>query len=75
MKIYNFKNQDTIDLKELLESRAPTSYSEYEAVVNALRTKEVDTPLGSIRFDDRGDAIGVGFSMYQVQNGRYVELN
>jgi branched-chain amino acid transport system substrate-binding protein len=34
----------------------------------------VATPLGSIHFDGRGDATGVGFSMYQVKNGVYVEL-
>lgn len=46
----------------------------YDAVVKALRTQYVDTPLGKIRFDERGDAIGVGFSMYQVQKGVYVEI-
>jgi branched-chain amino acid transport system substrate-binding protein len=49
--------------------------TDYEAVTNALRTKDVETPLGKIRFDERGDAIGVGFSMYQVKDGAYVELN
>jgi branched-chain amino acid transport system substrate-binding protein len=48
--------------------------TDYEAVSKALRTEYVETPLGSISFDERGDAIGVGFSMYQVQNGAYVEL-
>ncbi len=46
----------------------------YDAVTNALRTSLVDTPLGKIKFDKRGDAVGVGFAMYQVQNGKYVEL-
>ena len=46
----------------------------YDAITKALRTQDVETPLGKIRFDDRGDAIGVGFSVYQVQNGVYVEL-
>ena len=46
----------------------------YDAVVKALRTEYVDTPLGEIRFDERGDAIGVGFSMYQVQDGVYLEV-
>ncbi|MBN1380135.1 MAG: branched-chain amino acid ABC transporter substrate-binding protein [Deltaproteobacteria bacterium] len=46
----------------------------YDAVVKALRTEYVDTPLGKIRFDDRGDAIGVGFSMYQVRDGVYVQV-
>ena len=48
--------------------------TDYNAIVNALHTKEVDTPVGKIKFDERGDAIGVGFAMYQVKNGQYVEL-
>ncbi len=48
--------------------------TDYDAVAKALRTKDVATPLGNIHFDKRGDATGVGFSMYQVQNGVYVEL-
>lgn len=58
----------------LLNAIEQAGSTDYDAVTNALRTKNVDTPLGSIRFDERGDAIGVGFSMYQVQNGAYVEL-
>ncbi|MBW1709163.1 MAG: branched-chain amino acid ABC transporter substrate-binding protein [Deltaproteobacteria bacterium] len=46
----------------------------YDDIVKALRTKEVETPLGMIKFDERGDAIGVGFSVFQVQNGVYNEL-
>ncbi|MCX7816049.1 MAG: branched-chain amino acid ABC transporter substrate-binding protein [Syntrophales bacterium] len=45
-----------------------------DAVAKALRTYPVDTPLGRIKFDKKGDAIGVGFSMYQVKNGVYVEV-
>ena len=48
--------------------------TDYDDIVNALRTEYVATPLGIIRFDERGDAIGVGFSMYQVQNGVYIEV-
>ena len=48
--------------------------TDYDKIVKALRTVPVETPLGKITFDDRGDAIGVGFSMYQVQNGVYVEM-
>jgi branched-chain amino acid transport system substrate-binding protein len=58
----------------LLNAIEQAGSTDYDAVTNALRTKDVETPLGKIRFDDRGDAIGVGFSMYQVQNGAYVEL-
>jgi branched-chain amino acid transport system substrate-binding protein len=48
--------------------------TEYDDIVNILRNEWVATPLGIIKFDDRGDAIGVGFAMYQVQNGVYVEV-
>jgi branched-chain amino acid transport system substrate-binding protein len=48
--------------------------TDYAKVSNALRTSPVDTPLGKIKFDRRGDAIGVGFAMYQVKNGIYVEV-
>ncbi len=46
----------------------------YDAVGRALQTQFVETPLGKIRFDKRGDAIGVGFSLYQVRKGAYVEV-
>ena len=45
------------------------------AIARILRTEDVATPFGSLHFDAHGDAIGIGFSMYQVQNGRYVEVN
>src|SRR3989339_1067470 len=48
--------------------------TDYDAVNKALKTQFVETPLGKIKFDKRGDAIGVGFSIYQVQKGNYVEL-
>jgi branched-chain amino acid transport system substrate-binding protein len=48
--------------------------TEYKAVHKALRTYYTETPLGKIKFDDRGDAIGVGFSIYQVRQGVYVEM-
>jgi len=58
----------------LLNAVEKAGSTDYDAVAKALRTEYVDTPLGKIRFDDRGDAIGVGFAMYQVQNGAYVEI-
>ena len=45
-----------------------------EAVLKALRTHATDTPLGKIKYNNQGDAIGVGFSIYQVKNGVYVEM-
>ena len=58
----------------LINAIEKSNSTDYDKIVSALRTEWVATPVGIIRFDDRGDAIGVGFSMYQVQNGAYVEL-
>lgn len=58
----------------LLNAVEKAGSTDYAAVSNALRTSDVDTPLGRIKFDERGDAIGVGFSMYQVKDGVYVEV-
>jgi branched-chain amino acid transport system substrate-binding protein len=58
----------------LLNAIQQAGSTDYDAIVEALHTKNVDTPLGSIRFDERGDAIGVGFAMYQVKDGHYVEV-
>ena len=59
----------------LLNAIQKAGSTDYDAIAKALRTEYVDTPLGKIKFDDRGDAIGVGFSVYQVKDGKYVELN
>ena len=48
--------------------------TEYQAIVDALHSETVATPVGNITFDEKGDAVGVGFAVYQVQNGVYVEL-
>lgn len=48
--------------------------TEMEAVKKALQTEKVDTPIGNIYFNEKGDAIGAGFSVYQVQEGQFVEL-
>jgi branched-chain amino acid transport system substrate-binding protein len=58
----------------LLNAIEKAGTTDYDAVEKALRTEYVETPLGKISFDEKGDALGVGFSMYQVQNGKYVEL-
>jgi branched-chain amino acid transport system substrate-binding protein len=58
----------------LLNAVEKAGSTDYEAVSKALRTEWVETPIGKIRFDDRGDAVGAGFSVYQVQRGVYVEI-
>lgn len=44
-----------------------------DTVTNALKNEYVDTPIGKISFDEHGDAIGAGFTMYQVRNGVFAE--
>jgi branched-chain amino acid transport system substrate-binding protein len=58
----------------LLNAIEKSGSTDYDAISNALRAEFVETPLGSIRFDPRGDATGVGFSMYRVKNGTYYEV-
>jgi len=61
----------TLALLNAIEKSGSTKYTK---IKNALQKEYVETPLGKIRFDNRGDAVGVGFSMYQVKNGSYVEV-
>jgi len=59
----------------LLNAIEKAGSTDYDAISSALKSQYVETPLGNISFDERGDAIGVGFSMYQVIDGVYVEMN
>ncbi len=45
-----------------------------KAIAKVLHTQVAQTPFGEIMFDEKGDAIGVGFSMYQVKDGSYVQV-
>lgn len=58
----------------LLNAIEKAGSTDMAAVVKALHTENVETPVGTIHFDAKGDAVGVGFAMYQVQNGQYVEV-
>ncbi len=48
--------------------------TELDALKKALQTEKVNTPVGEIYFNEQGDAVGVGFSVYQVQDGKFVEM-
>lgn len=58
----------------LLNAIQKAKTTKADAVAKTLRTHFVQTPLGKIRFDGRGDAVGVGFSIYQVKNGVFMEV-
>ncbi|WP_207264294.1 branched-chain amino acid ABC transporter substrate-binding protein [Desulfovibrio sp. Huiquan2017] len=48
--------------------------TDYDKLIEALHTSYVETPVGKIKFDAKGDAEGVGFAVYQVKDGNYVEV-
>jgi len=55
----------------LTNAIAKAGSTDYEALTKVLRSETVDSSVGKIKFDAKGDAIGVGFSMYQVKNGKW----
>ncbi|ACN13401.1 LivJ1 [Desulforapulum autotrophicum HRM2] len=57
----------------LLNAIEKAGSTDYDAIVKVLHTDLVDTPLGKIKFDEHGDATGIGFSVYKVENGKFVE--
>jgi branched-chain amino acid transport system substrate-binding protein len=61
----------TLALYNAIEAAGST---DYDAVRAALMSETVNTPYGMMSFDENGDATGVGFSVYQVQNGEYVSV-
>ncbi len=58
----------------LLNAIEQAGSTDYYALTQTLKSKWVETPLGRIRFDEGGEGLGVGFAMYQVKNGRFVEI-
>ncbi len=48
---------------------------DYDKMRAALLSEKIETPLGKIGFDKRGDVIGVGFSAYKVIDGAYKQIN
>ena len=48
--------------------------TETDKIMAALKSTEVDTPLGKMSFNKAGDATGLGLSVYVVKDGKFVEL-
>ncbi len=44
-----------------------------DKILEVLHTKHVDTPIGSLVFNKSGDAAGLGMSIYQIKDGKFVE--
>jgi len=61
-------------MQVVLKAIEASGGTEYAALEKALKGNFVDTSVGKIKFDAKGDAEGVGFSVFQVQGGKFVEL-
>ena len=58
----------------LTNAIAKANSTNADDLAKVLRSDEVATPFGNIKFDAKGDPIGIGFSLYQVKNGHYVQV-
>ena len=59
----------------LVNAIAKAGSTDAAKVVEALHNNPVDTPLGKLTFSKTGDAAGMGLSIYQIKDGKFVELN
>ncbi|PLX92315.1 MAG: branched chain amino acid ABC transporter substrate-binding protein, partial [Desulfuromonas sp.] len=69
-----FFDQGYAALQAVFNAANVAGSTDLSAMSKVLREKPVETTLGAIHFDAHGDAIGVGFSVYQVRKGSFVEL-
>ncbi len=57
----------------LLNAIDQANSTDTDKIMAALRNSSIDTPAGTIKFNAKGDPIGVGLSLYKVQDGKFVE--
>ncbi len=55
----------------LLNAIQKAGSTDPDAIVKVLHTEDCETTLGAIHFDEKGDAVGIGFTMYKVVDGKY----
>ncbi|MGB5686171.1 MAG: branched-chain amino acid ABC transporter substrate-binding protein [Candidatus Electrothrix sp.] len=80
MKKYNaepgpFFNNAVAAALTLTNSIRVAGSTETEKIAKTLHTQATATPFGDIMFDKHGDAIGVGYSMYVVKKGEFVQVD
>ncbi len=69
-----FFDQGYAAMQAVLNAIEVSGGTDYEGLEKALKSSYVDTAVGKIKFNSKGDAEGVGFSVFQVQDGKFVEL-
>jgi branched-chain amino acid transport system substrate-binding protein len=58
----------------LFEAIDLTNSTDFDTVRDSLISDNFYTPFGRTQFDEKGDVIGLGYSIYQVQGGAFVEV-
>jgi len=69
-----FFDQGYAAAQALLAAIKNAGSTDAAAIEQALRSHQVETSVGTIKFDAHGDAEGIGFAVYQVRNGQFVEV-
>jgi len=69
-----FFDQGYAAMQVVLNAIEKAGSTDYDALEKALKNNYVATTVGKIKFDSKGDAEGVGFSVYQVKNGKFAEV-
>lgn len=59
----------------LLNAIEKAGSTETAKLVDALHNEYVETPMGKLRFNQKGDAAGMGLSIYQIKDGKFVETD
>ncbi len=45
-----------------------------DAIAKFLHTETTETPFGAVKFDQSGEPIGIGFVVYEVKDGKYLQV-
>jgi branched-chain amino acid transport system substrate-binding protein len=59
----------------LLNAIEKAGSTAYNAVAKALKSQYFETPIGKISFASNGDVIGAGFAVFNVKNGKFVDIH
>lgn len=58
----------------LTNALAKAGSTDLDALAQVLHSDAVATPFGNIKFDAKGEPVGIDFSIYQVKDGQFVQI-
>ena len=62
-------------LQALANAAEKAGSLDFDKMKAAMIANKVDTPIGTIGFDEKGDIVGAGFSVYLVKDGKYQQVD